>query len=49
MNIYAHVLPVFRQEALNAIDELFGAEKVGLRSGSACLSAGQPVHQVVRE
>jgi integrase len=25
MNIYAHVLPVLRQEAADAIDELFGA------------------------
>jgi len=25
MNTYAHVLPVLRQEAADAIDELFGA------------------------
>jgi len=25
MNTYAHVLPMLRQEAANAIDELFGA------------------------
>jgi hypothetical protein len=24
MNTYAHVLPVFRQEAADAVDELFG-------------------------
>ena len=34
MNTYAHVLPVLRQEAADAIDELFGAG--GSPFGSSC-------------